>query len=267
MSIEQSGTPDRIRATNLVKEYGSTRVVDGVDIEIKAGEIVGLLGPNGAGKSTTFKMLVGFTKPTSGKVQFNSEDMSRLPIHLRARLGIAYLPQETSVFRKMTVRQNLMAVMQALGYSKKEIRPRMNELLEELGIGELKDRLAEKLSGGEKRRVEIARALMTKPKFLFLDEPFTGIDPVTVEDIQGIVKNLCAKGLGLLITDHNLRETLHITRRSYILIDGKVAASGSVKEILDSKIVRERFFTQSIVEDVSRRRVSNSAEDIPRLDE
>jgi lipopolysaccharide export system ATP-binding protein len=267
MSPELEVAVDTIRAENLVKEYGSTRVVDGVDIEIKAGEIVGLLGPNGAGKSTTFKMLVGFTKPTSGAVHFNSQDMSRLPIHLRARLGIAYLPQETSVFRKMTVRQNLMAVMQALGHTKKEIRPRMNELLEELGISELKDRLAEKLSGGEKRRVEIARALMTRPKFLFLDEPFTGIDPVTVEDIQGIVKNLCAKGLGLLITDHNLRETLHITRRSYVLLDGKVAASGTVKEILDSKIVRERFFTQSIVEDVSRRRISNSAENIAKLDE
>jgi lipopolysaccharide export system ATP-binding protein len=166
----------------------------------------------------------------------------------------------------MTVRQNLMSVMQALGYSKKEIRPRMNELLEELGIADLKDRIAEALSGGEKRRVEIARALMTKPRFLFLDEPFTGIDPVTVEDIQGIVKNLCAKGLGLLITDHNLRETLHITKRSYILIDGKVAASGSVKEILDSKIVRERFFTQSIVEDVSRRRIDQSEDAVPKSD-
>lgn len=258
MSIEQG--PDVIRAEQLIKEYGSTRVVDGVDIEIRAGEIVGLLGPNGAGKSTTFKMLVGFTKPTAGRVTFNGQDMSQLPIHLRARLGIAYLPQETSVFRKMTVRQNLMAVMQALGYSKKEIRPRMKELMKELGITELEDRLAEKLSGGEKRRVEIARALMTRPKFLFLDEPFTGIDPVTVEDIQGIVKALCAKGLGLLITDHNLRETLHITRRSYILLDGKVAAHGSVKEILDSKIVRERFFTQSIVEDVSRRGLNPSGD-------
>jgi lipopolysaccharide export system ATP-binding protein len=247
-----------LRADKLVKEYGSARVVREVSIEVRAGEIVGLLGPNGAGKSTTFKMLVGFTAPTEGKVFLNDRPLNGMPIHERSRLGIAYLPQDVSIFRKMTVRQNLMAIMQALGAPKQEIRPRMNDLLEELGIGHLKDRTAEKLSGGEKRRVEIARALMTKPTFLFLDEPFTGIDPMTVEDIQGIVKALAKRGLGILITDHNLRETLHITKRSYVLLDGQVAASGSVQEILDNQLVRSKFFTQSIVEDISRRRTQSS---------
>jgi lipopolysaccharide export system ATP-binding protein len=192
-------------------------------------------------------------------VFLGDKPLNGIPIHLRARLGIAYLPQETSVFRKMTVRQNLMAILEALGYPKKDIRPRMNEVLEELGIGHLKDRLAEKLSGGEKRRVEIARALMTKPTFLFLDEPFTGIDPVTVEDIQGIVKSLTSKGLGILITDHNLRETLHITSRSYVLLAGRVAAEGTMDEILANHIVREKFFTQSITEDLERRKAAQAA--------
>ncbi|CAN5214409.1 LPS export ABC transporter ATP-binding protein [soil metagenome] len=248
-----------IRATHLVKEYGSTRVVDDVSIELHQGEVVGLLGPNGAGKSTTFKMLVGFTKPTAGNVYFGDRQVDRLPIHERARLGIAYLPQETSVFRKLTVRENLMAILQAQGQDKKEIRPIVNGLLEELGIEHLEHRIAEKLSGGEKRRVEIARALTTRPKFIFLDEPFTGIDPKTVEDIQNIIVALSAKGLGVLLTDHHVRETMKITNRSYILLHGRVEASGTVKEILASEHVREKFLTQSIVDDISKRRPSGDA--------
>lgn len=241
-----------IRGENLVKDYGSARVVKNVSLDVKAGEIVGLLGANGAGKSTTFKMLVGFTRPTEGRVYFNEQDISHLPIHERARLGISYLAQETSVFRKLTVRENLMAVMQALGHSKKEIRPRANELIEELGIGHIQKRLAEKLSGGEKRRLEIARALMTRPQFIFLDEPFTGIDPPTVEDIQGIIAGLARKGLGILITDHNVRETMKITNRSYILLEGEVIVSGSVADIVANQRVRTKFLTDTIAEDLTR---------------
>lgn len=241
-----------ITTEHLVKDYGPARVVNDVSVTVKAGEIVGLLGPNGAGKTTTFKMLVGFTQPTQGKIFFDGNEMTTMPIHMRARLGISYLPQETSVFRKMTVRENLMAVLQAQGHAKAEIRPLVDQLVEELGLGYVERRLAEKLSGGEKRRVEIARALMTGPTFIFLDEPFTGIDPKTVEDIQKIIQNLRNKGLGVLITDHNVRETLNITDRSYMLHSGVVLVSGTVSEVLANSSVRDKYLTQSIVEDLSR---------------
>ncbi|HMX63096.1 MAG TPA: LPS export ABC transporter ATP-binding protein [Candidatus Sumerlaeota bacterium] len=241
-----------ITTEHLVKDYGPARVVNDVSVTVKAGEIVGLLGPNGAGKTTTFKMLVGFTQPTQGKIFFDGNEMTNMPIHMRARLGISYLPQETSVFRKMTVRENLMAVLQAQGHAKAEIRPLVDQLVEELGLGYVERRLAEKLSGGEKRRVEIARALMTGPTFIFLDEPFTGIDPKTVEDIQKIIQNLRNKGLGVLITDHNVRETLNITDRSYMLHSGVVLVSGTVSEVLANSSVRDKYLTQSIVEDLSR---------------
>lgn len=254
-----------LRAEALVKNYDTARVVDGVSVTVKSGEIVGLLGPNGAGKSTTFKMLVGFTTPSGGKVFLNDRDITRLPIHERARLGISYLPQEMSAFRRLTVRQNLMAVLQARGFPKSEIRPRANELLEELGIGDLEHRIVNdgnsKLSGGETRRVEIARALMTKPAFLFLDEPFTGIDPPTVEDIQKIIKRLARKGLGILITDHNVRETLHITNRSYLIYQGRVIGSGSVDEILNNQKVREVFITDAIAEDLANRSAAPGSTD------
>ena len=242
-----------IKTDKLVKDYGPNRVVNEVTVTVKAGEIVGLLGPNGAGKTTTFKMLVGFTAPTSGRVYFDNTEITTMPIHHRARLGISYLPQETSVFRKMTVRENLMAVLQAQGHPKSEIRPMVNQLIEELGLGYVEHRVAEKLSGGEKRRVEIARALMTGPTFIFLDEPFTGIDPKTVEDIQQIIRELKKKGLGVLITDHNVRETLGITDRSYMLTEGVVVVSGAVQEILANQQIKEQYLTQSIVEDLSRR--------------
>lgn len=243
-----------LRAEKLTKDYGSNRVVNEVNLELKAGEVVGLLGPNGAGKTTSFKMLVGFTAPTGGRVFFDDIEITNMAIHKRARLGIAYLPQETSVFRKMTVRENLMAILQAQGYAKKEIRPIVNQLLEELGIEYVEHRLAEKLSGGEKRRVEIARALTTNPTFIFLDEPFTGIDPPTVEDIQEIIRKLCkTRGIGILITDHNVRETLGITDRSYMMDEGVVLVSGRVKEILQNEKIKEKYLTQSIVEDLAKR--------------
>ncbi len=245
-----------IRAENLVKDYGSNRVVNEVSLEIKAGEIVGVLGPNGAGKTTTFKMLVGFTDPTGGSVYFDGKAITRMPIHERARLGIAYLPQETSVFRRLTVRENLMAILQAQGHGKPRIRPIVNNLLEELGIEYVQHRVAEKLSGGEKRRVEIARALTTNPTFIFLDEPFTGIDPPTVEDIQEIIGNLVRdRGIGILITDHNVRETLGITDRSYMMADGKVLVSGTVSEILENETIKRVYITASIAEDLSKRAI------------
>lgn len=246
-----------IRTEKLVKEYGTSRVVDEVSVELRPGEIVGLLGPNGAGKSTTFKMLVGFTRPTSGRVYFGTKEISSLAIHQRARLGIGYLPQETSIFRHMTVRQNLIAVLQARGVPRKEISPRAKRLLKELGVDHLERRRVEssegKLSGGEMRRVEIARALMTDPSFIFLDEPFTGVDPRTVEDIQGIIRTLRDKGLGILITDHNIRETLGITDRSYMMYEGKVVVEGTVAQILQNEVITKGFLTQRIVEDLSYR--------------
>ncbi len=240
-----------LRGENLVKIYGNNTVVNDVTVDVKAGEVVGLLGPNGAGKTTTFKMLVGFTQPNGGNVYFDDTALTNMPIHKRARLGIAYLPQETSVFRKMTVRENMMAVLQARGMDKKEIRPIVNDLLEELGVGHIQHRTADKLSGGEKRRVEIARALTTNPTFIFLDEPFTGIDPPTVEDIQGIIRKLAeTRGIGILITDHNVRETLGITDRSYMMDQGKVLVAGRVSEVIENKEIQERYLTQSIITDL-----------------
>ncbi len=249
-STKKTGT---IRAEKLVKDYGSNRVVDGVSVELNAGEIVGMLGPNGAGKTTSFRMIIGFTQPNSGKVYCNDQEITRMPLHKRARLGISYLPQQTSVFRKMTVRENLMAVLQARGVSKKEIRPRVSEMVEELGIGYIERRTAEKLSGGEMRRVEIARALMTDPTFILLDEPFTGIDPPTVEDLQEIIQKLKQKGLGVLITDHNVRETLTIVDRSYMMYDGHVIVSGTMDEVFANEQIREKYLTRSIMEDLSRK--------------
>jgi lipopolysaccharide export system ATP-binding protein len=243
-----------IRAENLEKFYGSKCVVNKVSLEVKAGEVVGLLGPNGAGKTTTFKMLVGFTAPKSGKVFFDDNNITSMPIHKRARLGISYLPQESSVFRNMTVRENLMAILQGQGYGKKQIRPIVNDLLDELRIGYIQHQSAGSLSGGEKRRVEIARSLTTNPTFIFLDEPFTGIDPPTVEDIQGIIRSLCKdRGIGILITDHNVRETLGITDRSYMMSEGQVLVSGSVSTVIKDERIRDSYLTESIVIDLENR--------------
>lgn len=249
----------RIQTHGLVKEYGSRRVVDGVSIEVNTGEVVGLLGPNGAGKSTTFKMMVGFEKPTKGKVTFGDKDITGKPIHVRARMGIGYLAQDTSVFRKMTVRDNLKAILEAHRVPSAEIRKRINRLEDELGIGHLRRQIAETLSGGEMRRVEIARALTTNPKFIFLDEPFAGIDPKTIEDLQVIMRQLRDRGLGILLTDHNVRETLHITDRSYILLSGVVTVSGTIDEIARNEAIRAEYITDRIVRDLEAEKARQAA--------
>lgn len=240
----------RIHTEKMVKDYGDKRVVNEVSIEVSQGEIVGLLGPNGAGKTTCFKMMVGFTRPTAGSVYFDGKLISQLPIHERARLGISYLPQETSVFRKMTVRDNIKAILEPLGLARKEIRERAERLIRDLGLQGVERQIAGTLSGGEKRRVEIARALAINPKFIFLDEPFAAIDPRTVEDLQQIISQLKERNLGVLITDHNVRETLYITDRSYLMNEGRVIVSGSVQDIAANEEIRKAYITDRIVRDL-----------------
>jgi lipopolysaccharide export system ATP-binding protein len=215
--------------------------VDEVSIRLAPGEIVGLLGPNGAGKTTTFNMIVGLIRPERGRILLGEEDVTRYPMFRRARLGLGYLSQEPSVFRKLTVEENVLAVLQTRIHGKKEQRQRLGELLEELGITRLAKRKAYSLSGGESRRLEIARALVTNPSFMLLDEPFAGIDPITVADIQEIVRRLGEKGLGVLITDHNVRETLSITHRSYIMFEGKILLSGTAQELASNKEARSVY--------------------------
>jgi lipopolysaccharide export system ATP-binding protein len=216
----------------LVKEYRSRRVVDGVSLSVSTGEIVGLLGPNGAGKTTTFYQMVGFIKPSSGRVFLGNREITGLPMYKRARLGIGYLPQEASVFRRMTVEENVRAILQTMPLSRREQEERCTALLTELGVEHLRRSRGYQLSGGERRRVEIARALTTDPSFILLDEPFAGIDPIAVNDIQHIVAGLKERGLGVLITDHNVRETLSITDRAYILHEGRIMVEGTPAEIV-----------------------------------
>jgi lipopolysaccharide export system ATP-binding protein len=218
-----------LRTEDLVKRFKKRTVVNGVSITISQGEIVGLLGPNGAGKTTTFRMVVGILKPNRGSIFIDSRNITGLPMYKRARLGINYLPQEPSIFRKMTVEENIMAILQTMKYNRHERKERLNQLLEELGVAHIRKSEAYTLSGGERRRVEIARALVTQPKFILLDEPFAGIDPIAVEDIQNIVAGLRTKGLGILITDHNVRETLEITDRAYIIAEGTILTQGNSK--------------------------------------
>ncbi len=225
----------------LVKSYRGCAVVDGVSIQVRAGEIVGLLGPNGAGKTTSFNMVVGLIRPESGAVRFNGQDITRLPMHRRAQLGIGYLTQEPSVFRKLTVEQNILAILEILPLTKEERRHRLVELLEELDLTELSKSRAYQLSGGEKRRLEITRALVTSPRMLLLDEPFAGIDPIAVYDVQKIVKRLKKLGLGLLITDHNVRETLKIVDRAYLIHKGKVVYEGSADDMVVDPQAREIY--------------------------
>ncbi|MBX3118480.1 MAG: LPS export ABC transporter ATP-binding protein [Fimbriimonadaceae bacterium] len=234
----------KIKTNDLVKQYKGRRVVDGVSVEITQGEIVGLLGPNGAGKTTTFYMVTGLIRPNGGKVFFDEEEVSRLPMYRRARAGVAYLPQEPSVFRKLSVRDNIRLVMELAGHSKAQIHDKTTELAEELHITRILDAQAGVLSGGERRRVEIARAMSTSPKFILLDEPFTGIDPVTIEELQEIIHRLRDQGIGILITDHNVGATLRITDRNYILIDGKIIASGTSAEIASNTHVRKHYLGQ-----------------------
>jgi lipopolysaccharide export system ATP-binding protein len=221
-------------------------VVDEVDVEVRRGEVVGLLGPNGAGKTTTFYMMTGLVPPDAGVVSIDGQEITRLPMYMHARRGVGYLPQEASIFRGLTVRENILAILETTTSRREERERRLGELLEELRIGHVVDQKAFTLSGGERRRVEIARALATEPAFLLLDEPFAGIDPIAVGDIQEIVARLCAKGLGILITDHNVRETLHITNRAYILFKGKVLIAGTAAELAENPEARaiylgERF--------------------------
>ncbi|OGR89284.1 MAG: LPS export ABC transporter ATP-binding protein [Elusimicrobia bacterium RIFCSPLOWO2_01_FULL_59_12] len=221
-----------LQAKALVKSYGRRNVVRGIEIEVRPGEIVGLLGPNGAGKTTSFHMIVGLIRPESGSVLLGGEDITRQPMYRRARLGIGYLAQEPSIFRRLTVEQNLLAILEMRMDSEQEQRRKMDVLLSELGLLPLRHQLAVTLSGGEKRRCEVARALVTDPKFLLLDEPFVGIDPLAVDDLQGVVRKLKGRGIGVLITDHNVRETLEIVDRAYIMYEGRVLTHGNAQELL-----------------------------------
>jgi len=220
---------DALVAEGLVKHYGKRRVVDDVSVTVKPGEVVGLLGPNGAGKTTTFYLIVGLLRPQAGTIRLGDEDLTDFPVYLRARRGIGYLSQDPSIFRRMTVRENVLAVLETLGISRKEQLARLDVLLDELNLKPLANRLGNQLSGGERRRVEITRALVTQPRFLLLDEPFVGIDPIAVGEIQDIVQRLKARGLGMLITDHNVRETLRITDRASIMYQGRILVEGSAE--------------------------------------
>ena len=224
-----------------MRRYGKTRVVDGVSLEVHPGEVVGLLGPNGAGKTTTFYMIVGFLKANQGRITLGGHDITRLPMYRRARLGIGYLPQEASVFRKLSVKDNILSILETLDLTPAERKKRLEELLAELDIAKLADRVGYNLPGGERRRVEITRALVTEPKFLLLDEPFVGIDPIAVGEIQEIINRLKRRGLGLLITDHSVRETLRTTDRAYILYEGKILLSGTSEELAGDPMARRIY--------------------------
>lgn len=230
-----------LEARSVVKIYRGRRVVDEVSVQVSKGEVVGLLGPNGAGKTTTFYIVIGLVKADGGRVYLKGEDITTLPIYKRARLGIGYLSQESSVFRKLSVEENIRLVWEVLGVPDSEQAERMEGLLEEFGIKSLRRQKAYVLSGGEKRRVEVARALAGNPDFILLDEPFTGIDPITIESLQGIVASLRDKGLGVLITDHNVRETLRICDRAYIMVDGKVLVQGTPEEVSSNELARKYF--------------------------
>jgi len=228
-----------LSAQDLSKRYRARRVVDGMSLRLGSGEVVGLLGPNGAGKTTCFYMIVGLIRCDSGTISLDEQDITAYPMHLRARMGIGYLPQEASVFRKLTVVNNVMAILETLpGLTRQQREWRCDEVLAELHISHLKDSLGMSLSGGERRRLEIARSLVTQPRFILLDEPFAGIDPLSVMDIQSIIKQLQEKGIGILITDHNVRETLGICERAYIVNEGKVIAEGVPQQLLSNEQVR-----------------------------
>jgi lipopolysaccharide export system ATP-binding protein len=230
-----------LEAVKLEKSYRGRNVVRGISLQVNHGEVVGLLGPNGAGKTTMFYMVVGLVRPDQGRVLLDGADITKMPMYQRAKNGIGYLPQEPSVFRKLTVAENLMAILETMNLSGIERRERRDQLLAELGIAHLAGSKAYTLSGGERRRVEIARALTLSPKFILLDEPFAGIDPLAVQDIQGIISLLKTKGIGVLITDHNVRETLAITDRAYIISEGEIIKAGSAAEIMASPLVRQFY--------------------------
>ena len=240
--IEKNEKTNRVLMTEaLVKIFKKRKVVNGVSIKISQGQIVGLLGPNGAGKTTTFRMVVGLLSPKKGDVYLDDKKITKLPMYKRARLGINYLPQEPSIFQKMTVENNIKSILQVMKYNRKERKKRLEEILEELGVAHIRKSIAYTLSGGERRRVEIARALVTNPRFILLDEPFAGIDPIAVEDIQNIVASLKQKGIGILITDHNVRETLAITDMAYIMADGIILTEGNSKFLANDPEARKIY--------------------------
>ena len=226
---------------SLSKSFRQKKVVDSVNIEVQGGEVLGLLGPNGAGKTTIFYMIVGLYQPNGGKIYLDDEEITSLPMYLRARKGIGYLPQEPSVFRKLTTEENLMAILETLPLSREERKDRLERLLKELGLVSLRKQKAYSLSGGERRRVEITRALVLSPSFILLDEPFSGIDPIAVLDIQGIIRQLKSKGIGIIITDHNVRETLGVCDRAYILNEGRILEEGSPEKIAQSQKARKIY--------------------------
>ena len=236
-----AAAPARLAARDLVKRYGARTVVDHVSIEVKQGEVVGLLGPNGAGKTTTFHMVVGFEKPDEGAILLGEQTISSMPMYERARAGIGYLPQEPSVFRRLSVEDNILAILETLDIDQTERRERLESLLEDLGITHVRKTMGAALSGGERRRVEIARALVISPRFILLDEPFAGVDPIAVIDIQSIISQLKSRGIGVLITDHNVRETLGICDRAYILNAGRILEEGSPEAIASSRQAREIY--------------------------
>ena len=235
----------KLRTDNLVKIYKGRRVVNKVSIEVNQGEIVGLLGPNGAGKTTSFYQIVGFIQPDEGAVYLDDKNITKVPMFKRAQLGIAYLPQEVSVFRKLTVEDNLKAILEMTNLSKKEQEKKLESLLDEFGLQHVRNNMGEVLSGGEKRRIEIARCLTVDPKFILLDEPFAGVDPIAVEDIQDIVSKLKQKNIGILITDHNVQETLHIVDRANLLFEGSILKTGTAEDLAADEQVRRVYLGQN----------------------
>lgn len=234
-----------LRSENLVKKYKNRTVANNVSVQVEQGEIVGLLGPNGAGKTTSFYMIVGMVKPNSGKIFLDDLDITNEPMYRRAQLGVGYLPQEASVFRKLSIEDNLRAVLEMTKLTKKEQELKVESLLDEFGLQHVRKNLGDQLSGGERRRTEIARALATDPKFILLDEPFAGVDPIAVEDIQTVVRKLKEKNIGILITDHNVHETLNITDRAYLLYSGSVIKSGTAEDLANDEQVRRVYLGQN----------------------
>lgn len=234
-----------LSARNLKKQYGKRRVVNDVSIEVKQGEIVGLLGPNGAGKTTTFYMIVGFIQPNGGEVFLDDVNITNLPMYKRAQSGVGYLPQEPSVFRKLSVEDNISAVLELTKLSKQEQKDKLESLISEFNLHKVRKNVGDSLSGGERRRTEIARALASSPKFILLDEPFAGIDPIAVEDIQNIVEKLKTKNIGILITDHNVQETLSITERAYLMFEGKILKTGTAEELAADEMVRKVYLGEN----------------------
>lgn len=234
-----------LRAENLIKKYKSRTVVKGVSVQVQQGEIVGVLGPNGAGKTTTFYMMVGLVKPNEGKIYLDDKDITNLPMYQRARNGVGYLAQEASVFRKLSIEDNIKAVLEMTKLTKAQQKDKLESLLDEFGLTHKRTFMGSNLSGGERRRTEIARALATDPKFILLDEPFAGVDPIAVEDIQSVVRKLKEKNIGILITDHNVHETLTITDRSYLLFEGSILKAGTAQELADDEQVRRVYLGQN----------------------